>query len=103
MGRGGFYTDASNWFWGSVLGGDANKGTNEGDQSQVNEIQAYSPQTNNASIFEKYARTYEGVARANATLRLLAAATTISAAERTRLEGEARFLRAHYYLSLIHI
>ena len=42
LGRGGFYSDVSNWFWGSVLGGDANKGTNAGDQSQVNEIQTLS-------------------------------------------------------------
>ena len=27
LGRSGFYTGANNWFWGSVMGGDANKGT----------------------------------------------------------------------------
>jgi len=100
LGRGGFYTDASNWFWGSVLGGEANKGTNEGDQSQVNEIQAYNAQTNNASVFEKYSRTYEGVARANATLKLLGESTTIGAEDATRLGAEARFLRGHYYFEL---
>lgn len=100
LGRGGFYTDATNWFWGSVLGGDANKGTNEGDQSQVNEVQAYRAQTNNGSVFEKYSRTYEGIARANATLRLLGLSTTVAADEATRIEGEARFLRGHYYFDL---
>ena len=100
LGRGGFYTDASNWFWGSVLGGDANKGTNEGDQSQVNEIQAYKAQTNNGSILDKYQRVYEGIARANATLTLLGASTTIGAADATRITGEARFLRGYYYFDL---
>ncbi len=100
LGRNGFYSDATNWFWGSVLGGDANKGTNEGDQSQVNEIQQYNAQTNNGSILEKYATCYEGVARANATLLLLSNSTTIGAEDATRLEGEARFLRGHYYFDL---
>lgn len=100
LGREGFYTDATNWFWGSVLGGDANKGTNEGDQSQMNEVQAYSVQTNNASVLDKYRITYEGVARSNATLKLLAASTTIGTDDAIRLEGEVRFLRGHYYFDL---
>jgi hypothetical protein len=101
LGRSGFYSDASNWFWGSVLGGDANKGTNAGDQSQVNEIQAFSVQTNNASVKQKYRALYEGVARANATLRLLAVAQEdVSEADKTRITAEARFLRGHYYFGL---
>ncbi len=95
-----FYADASNWFWGSVLGGDANKGTNAGDQSQVNEIQAYSAQTNNSSILQKYAICYEGVARCNATLRLIQTADLVSDEDKTRIAAEARFLRAHYYFDL---
>lgn len=101
LGRSGFYSDASNWFWGSVVGGDANKGTNAGDQSQVNEVQAYATQTNNASVFQKYRALYEGVARANATLRLMLEADEgVSEAAKTRIAAEARFLRAHYYFGL---
>ncbi len=100
LGRGGFYSDASNWFWGSVLGGDANKGTNAGDQAQVNEIQTYSAQTTNGSVLEKYSRTYEGVARANATIKLATGSDQISDATRTRVIAEARFLRGHYYFDL---
>jgi hypothetical protein len=101
LGRSGFYSDSSNWFWGSVRGGEANKGTNAGDQSQVNEIQAYAAQTNNASVFEKYRTCYEGVARANATLKLLAVAQdNVSEDVKTRIEAEAKFLRAHFYFEL---
>ena len=101
LGRSGFFSDASNWFWGSVLGGEANKGTNAGDQSQANEIQAYSPQTNNSSIFEKYRALYEGVARANATLKLVAVAQEdVAQEDKTRITAEARFLRGHYYFGL---
>jgi hypothetical protein len=103
LGRGGFYSDASNWFWGSVLGGDANKGTDPGDQAQVNEIQIYDAQTTNGAILEKYQRTYEGVARANATMKLVAVAKEageVPADVITRIEAEARFLRGHYYFDL---
>jgi len=101
LGRGGFYSDVSNWFWGSVLGGDANKGTNAGDQSQVNEIQTYSVQTTNGSVLEKYRAAYEGVARANAVLKLVAiAGSGVSDADKARIAAEARFLRGVYYFEL---
>ncbi|MEM1325167.1 MAG: RagB/SusD family nutrient uptake outer membrane protein [Bacteroidota bacterium] len=103
LGRGGFYSDASNWFWGSVLGGDANKGTNAGDQAQVNEIQTYAAQPNNGSILQKYERSYEGVARANSTLKLIAVAKEVGEVPTdviNRIEAEARFLRGHYYFDL---
>ena len=101
LGRAGFYSDSSNWFWGSVRGGEANKGTNAGDQSQVNEVQAYAAQTTNASVYEKYRACYEGVARANATLALLAVAQEgVPADVKAVIEAEAKFLRGHYYFEL---
>lgn len=100
LGRGGFYSDVSNWFWGSVMGGDANKGTNAGDQSQMNEVQTYSVQTNNGSVLEKYRSAYEGVARANATLKLVGLSTVVSDEDKTRITAEARFLRGVYYFEL---
>ena len=103
LGRVGFYSDATNWVWGSVLGGDANKGTNEGDQSQINEIQSYEAQKNNASVFQKYRALYEGVARTNSVLKLVAVAEAngeVAAEDLTRISAEARFLRGHYYFGL---
>jgi len=101
LGRSGFYSDSSNWMWGSVRGGEANKGTNAGDQSQVNEVQAHASQTTNTSILEKYRAVYEGVARANATLGLIQTADAgVSDDTKNRITGEARFLRGHYYFEL---
>jgi hypothetical protein len=101
LGRGGFYAGSTNWLWGSILGGEANKGTNSGDQAQVNEIQAYNSQTTNESVLDKYRTLYEGVARVNALLRLLPdAQPTVSDATKTRLEAEGKFLRGHYYFEL---
>ena len=50
----------------------------------------------------KWQATYEGVVRANSTLRLLKAVTTgtpgaISTVDANGIQGEALFLRAHYH------
>ncbi|MEM1134407.1 MAG: RagB/SusD family nutrient uptake outer membrane protein [Bacteroidota bacterium] len=104
LGRRGSWSDASNWFWGGVLGGDANKGTDPGDASQLNEIMRYEPQAVNDAIEQIYSTNFEGIARANATLRILAnVGDDVSAEFKTRIEGETRFLRAHYYFALKRI
>jgi starch-binding outer membrane protein, SusD/RagB family len=96
-----FYAGSTNWLWGSIMGGDANKGTNSGDQAQVNEIQAYNPQSTNESVASKYSNTYEGIARVNGLLRLLPQAeVTVTADDKKRIEAEGKFLRGHYYFEL---
>src|SRR5688572_18202355 len=99
-----FYAGATNWFWGSVMGAEANKGTNSGDQAQMNEVQNYNSSTANVSVWQKYRATYEGIARANALINTLkdpAAATGgASPADLARIEGECKFLRALYYFEL---
>lgn len=101
LGRFGFYSGASNWFWGSVRGGDAYKGSDPGDQSQVNEIMTYATQTTNPSVRDKYRALFEGVARANATLRLASEPDpSVPTDVVQRIVGEARFLRGHYYFEL---
>ena len=101
LGRDGFYSDASNWLWGSVRGGEANKGTDPGDQSVANPVMAYGVPTNNGPTLQKYRACYEGIARANATLGLIAVAQdNVPAAAKTRIGAEARFLRGYYYFEL---
>ncbi len=104
-GRFAWYGGSSNWVHGSILGGDANKGTNAGDQAVVNPVQRYETLPTNGAVSDKWNASYEGVSRANATLRILA---TIDASkdpnltpeDRARIAGEARFLRGHYYFEL---
>ena len=100
-GRGGRMASASNWVWGSIRGGDANKGTDPGDFSDINPIQRFENQSTQGVISEKYNGNYEGVARANNVLNLLKSATAdVSDADKKRIAGEARFLRAHFYYEL---
>lgn len=95
---------ASNWVWGSVASDDAYAGSTFRDQPGVTDIELYSwgtPATD-GYLNTKWQATYEGVVRANSTLRLLKAVTTaspgaISTVDANGIQGEALFLRAHYH------
>ncbi len=93
----------SNWEF-DVAGDDAYKGTSAGDQQPAEDIEQYDWGTTGAdSYFEgKWQAMYEGISRANATLRLLASVqknspTEIPPADAASIKGEALFLRAHYH------
>jgi len=100
-GRGTRMASPSNWVWGSIRGGDANKGTDPGDYSTINPVQRYEALPNGDVISDKWNGNYEGVARANSTLRLLANADPeVTEKEKTSFEAQAKFLRAHFYFEL---
>nr|WP_293845741.1 RagB/SusD family nutrient uptake outer membrane protein [uncultured Arsenicibacter sp.] len=92
---------ATNWVWGSIRGGDANKGTDPGDFSDINPIQRFEYLSTQGVLLEAWRGSYEGIARANSLLALMPkAAADVSAADKTRMSAEARFLRGHYYFQL---
>ncbi|MBC8152466.1 MAG: RagB/SusD family nutrient uptake outer membrane protein [Bacteroidetes bacterium] len=100
-GRGGRMASASNWVWGSIRGGDATKGTDPGDFSDINPIQRFEYLTNQGVTSEKWRGNFEGVARANAVMRLLPDAdASVTEDDKKRITAETRFLRAHYYFEL---
>ena len=91
----------SNWVWGSIRGGDANKGTDPGDFSDINPIQRYEALPTQGVISDKYNGNYEVVARANAVLKLLKTADpSVTDTDKAGFEAQAKFLRAHGYFEL---
>lgn len=93
----------SNWVWGSIRGGEANKGTDPGDFSDINPIQKYEAFPSQGVIRDKYNANYEGVARANRTLRLISLApgeTIAQQEQKVHVEAQTKFLRAHFYFEL---
>jgi len=95
---------ASNWVWGSVTSDDAYKGSEASDQPPINDIEGYHWGTGNAESYlnDKWRAVFEGVVRANATLRLLKQVRNekpgvISDADASGIRGEALVLRAHYH------
>lgn len=100
-GRGRRMVHPSNWVWGSVRGGDANKGTDPGDFSDINPIQRFEYQSTQGVIADNWAGLYEGIARANLVMRLIAdAQPDVTQATKTSVTAQVRFLRAHFYFSL---
>lgn len=91
----------SNWVWGSIRGGEANKGTDPGDFSDINPIQRYEYLSTQGVVNDKYNANYELVARANSTLRLvLKAAEDVTEEQKVAYTAQARFLRGHGYFEL---
>lgn len=93
---------ASNWVWGTVAADEAYKGSTLDDQPPINDVEGYHWGTAAASGYlnTKWRNVYEGITRANATLRLLKQVEKsggLTAADAASIEGEATFLRAHYH------
>lgn len=97
-----FYSGFGNWVHGSILGGEANKGTNGGDQAVVNPVQRFETLPNNDLPAQKWRICFEGVARCNTLLRLAKKSTdvTVTPADRKRFLAEGSFLRGFYYFEL---
>lgn len=97
-----FYSGMGNWVHGSILGADANKGTNAGDQAVVNPVQRYETLPNSGVVGDKWRISYEGVARCNTLLRLLGTTTdpTVTSDDKIRIGAEVHFLRGLYYFEL---
>jgi hypothetical protein len=98
---------ASNWPFGSITSDDAYKGSEATDQPQATDIELYAWNSDKAQDYldRKWASMYEGISRANATLRLLAKVMAqkpgeISRTDSAGIAGEATFLRAHFHFEL---
>ncbi len=100
-GRANRLASPSNWVWGSIRGGEANKGTDPGDFSTINPIQRFEVNAASGDVGAKWNGAYEGIARCNNVLRLMMdRADDVSDADVIRISAQARFLRGHYYFQL---
>ena len=99
---------ASNWAFGSITSEDAYKGSTFADQYQAQQLELYAWTNDQAQDYlqNKWAAMYEGIVRANATIRLLekvcpaSPCSEITDADIKGIKGEAIFLRAHYHFEL---
>lgn len=103
----GFGVSGDNW-WLDVMSDDAHKGSNDADQEELFQLEINDIRTVNGYFRSKFAALYAGVNRSNAALNVIAGIDTsgLLESEATKLlqqEGEAKFLRAHYYFELTKI
>jgi hypothetical protein len=100
----GWAASPTNWPYGSITSDDAYKGSEASDQPDANFLELYDWAGGGAHNYlnGKWSAVYEGVVRANNTLRLLQRVQSekpgeISADLAKTIRGEALFLRAHYH------
>ncbi len=93
-----WYGGASNWVWGSVTGGDAYKGSEFSDQTDVNPVMRFAEiSPGNPIILNKWVATWDGVGQANQVLRVVTKVTDMTDAEKLQATAEARFIRGHHH------
>jgi hypothetical protein len=81
-------TSPDNYIFGSSFGGESHG------------VDPVSITPSNGYLDDKWKADYEGVTRCNNVLKLVAMATDMTAAEKSNVIGQARFLRAHFYFDL---
>ena len=60
----------TNWVWGDIVGGDANKGSTSSDQPDLTQLETWSWGTANGYIKNRWDAVYESVKRCNAVIAL---------------------------------
>ena len=97
--------DMSSFAWNgvtSIMTDDADKGSDPGDTGTDKDVlDALTFNASTPSFQSIWNYNYAGVNRANQALAMLPKLTKVSPALKTRLEGEAKFLRAFMYFTLL--
>ena len=90
-------SSGSNFLFGSIGGGEANKGSSVSDQgSNMTPVQRHEATSTVGALNDRWIGIYEGVKRCNIALELMTKAGVVGD-EAKNLSGQARFLRAWYH------
>ncbi|HUH20153.1 RagB/SusD family nutrient uptake outer membrane protein [Albibacterium sp.] len=93
-------TGPGQFLFGSIRGGEANRGSGNGVQPQMSEIQKFSVNSSNSSVLLFFTHFGDAIARTNMVLKNLPLVEGITDGDKIEIEAEARFLRAHYHFML---
>ena len=91
---------SSNWVYGSIRGLEANKGTDSGDQPDINPIQTYTETATNPYLNLRWRAIYEGVSRCNGLINVTNAALAAGKIDQAAADSyimQARVLRGWYH------
>jgi len=92
-----------NWALSGVYGGDANKGSDNSDQSVLNEVELYAVLSTNSYLDEKWGWVYKGSKRISMAMQIIALAEDASESLKTTRTGELHLLRAMYYFEGVRV
>lgn len=100
FGVGDYVPQTYEWMFGDVMSDDAAKGSNPTDFTPLLELKTWTVTSGNGPISSLWVHSFTGIARANTVINNIDAGT-IDAALKTRLKGEALFLRGYFYFNLV--
>ena len=99
-GQFGWEASSTNWVYGSIRGLEANKGTDSGDQQDINPIQTYTETATNPYLNVKWRELYEAISRCNSIIMITNQALTankITQTQATSYLKQAKTLRGWYH------
>jgi hypothetical protein len=89
------------WMFGDLMTDDSEKGgSSASDFGPLIELKTWNIPPSNQTITTLWVHSFTGIARANTVINNIDAGT-IDAALKSRLKGEALFLRAYFYFNLV--
>jgi len=93
-----WFTPVTNWVYGDIASDDAYKGTDANDQPPMTTVETYNTIPSTQGLYARWISIYDGIARANDVIKIIGKTKTkapkeLTAADETRLLGEARFIR----------
>ncbi|MBA4410103.1 MAG: RagB/SusD family nutrient uptake outer membrane protein [Bacteroidota bacterium] len=96
----GWEAASSNWVYGDIRGMIGNKGTDAGDQPDINPLQSFSETSTNPYLNVKWRSVYEAISRCNSVITVSGkalAAGTITKEQSDLFVKQARALRGWYH------
>lgn len=108
--NGYFASTLTNYAYGDVMGGDANKGSTFQDQPDFTSLETYTFTTDNGYLQSKWMNTYNGVFFANNVIKVadlakeeLSAAAGESKDFYTETIAQARFIRGFFHFEIVKL
>lgn len=96
------YSDNLIWVFGDVASDDAVKGGNDGDQAEITYIDGFTANSTNGIIILYWKFTYDAIARTNNVIANVPS-VAMDEALKSRIIGEAKFIRAYNYFNLVNV
>ena len=92
----------TNWVWGDIAGGDANKGSTASDQPDLTQIETWAWSTANGYIKNRWDAVYESVKRCNAVISL-ATKLADQLPNANEVIAQAKFIKGFWMFEAIRI
>ena len=91
------------WIWGDIMSDDAIKGgSGDNDANELLQLETFRGPTNTSNLESEWSANYEGIYRANVVLEKVPG-IEMDANLKTRILGEAHFIRAWFFYNLVTI